>query len=240
MRIALLLLITAALAAPAAGAWTVNASAYSPNDAGPRTADGSPFTWSSNVVAHRTLPLGTRVAVTYRGRTSITVVRDRGPYIAGRDLDLGPVVWRHLGGGITSPYQWGTRPVQLTVLPAEPVRSVLTARQTGTGTGAQRQRVSREQWANRMRQRAVVLTRRYGVFPWPEYDAKMTGLVAGWVLAHGSQLASRSTCGPAADSTVRFGCLTTRSDGQRVRTVVRVLEDGSPEVLSRKVLRRGR
>jgi rare lipoprotein A (peptidoglycan hydrolase) len=39
-------------------------------------------------VAHRTLPCGTLVTITFRG-TSVTVpVIDRGPFVAGRALDL--------------------------------------------------------------------------------------------------------------------------------------------------------
>jgi rare lipoprotein A (peptidoglycan hydrolase) len=39
-------------------------------------------------VAHKTLPCGTRVAFRYNGRTVITQVIDRGPYVAGRQWDM--------------------------------------------------------------------------------------------------------------------------------------------------------
>ena len=39
-------------------------------------------------VAHKTLPCGTKVTITYRGRTIIAPVIDRGPFIAGREFDL--------------------------------------------------------------------------------------------------------------------------------------------------------
>jgi rare lipoprotein A len=39
-------------------------------------------------VAHKTLPCGTKVTITYRGRTIIAPVVDRGPFIAGREFDL--------------------------------------------------------------------------------------------------------------------------------------------------------
>jgi peptidoglycan lytic transglycosylase len=39
-------------------------------------------------VAHRTLPWGTLVVLEYRGRMMTAPVIDRGPYIAGRALDL--------------------------------------------------------------------------------------------------------------------------------------------------------
>ncbi|NLA25632.1 MAG: hypothetical protein GX879_11765 [Bacteroidales bacterium] len=40
--------------------------------------------------AHRTLPKGTRVTVSYHGRTTVCVVDDRGPYVSGRVIDLQP------------------------------------------------------------------------------------------------------------------------------------------------------
>jgi hypothetical protein len=53
-----------------------------------------PDTWG---VAHKTLPCGTMLVLTY-GRNTITVpVVDRGPYIAGRELDLSPRVKAALG-----------------------------------------------------------------------------------------------------------------------------------------------
>ena len=39
-------------------------------------------------VAHRTLPCGTRVTFRYNGRTVVTQVKDRGPYVAGRIWDM--------------------------------------------------------------------------------------------------------------------------------------------------------
>lgn len=39
-------------------------------------------------VAHRTLPCGTRVTFRYNGRTVVTQVVDRGPYVAGRIWDM--------------------------------------------------------------------------------------------------------------------------------------------------------
>jgi rare lipoprotein A len=38
--------------------------------------------------AHKTLPLGTRLLVTYGGNSVEVVVNDRGPFVEGRDLDL--------------------------------------------------------------------------------------------------------------------------------------------------------
>lgn len=39
-------------------------------------------------VAHRTLPCGTRVTFRYKGKTVVTRVIDRGPYVKGRTWDM--------------------------------------------------------------------------------------------------------------------------------------------------------
>jgi rare lipoprotein A (peptidoglycan hydrolase) len=49
------------------------------------------------IVAHKTLPFGTLVEFEYGGRRAVAVVADRGPYVAGREFDLGPGVARTLG-----------------------------------------------------------------------------------------------------------------------------------------------
>jgi rare lipoprotein A len=57
---------------------------------GQTTANGERFNAYGNSVAHKTLPFGTKLRVTNQsnGRSVIVRVNDRGPYIAGRDLDL--------------------------------------------------------------------------------------------------------------------------------------------------------
>jgi 3D (Asp-Asp-Asp) domain-containing protein len=229
------LLATAALLpATAAAGITMNASAYSPDDAGPRAASGLPFTWQSAYVAHRTLPFGTRLAVSYRGRTSITTVQDRGPYIAGRDLDLAPGVWRWLGRGITSPLSWGHRLVDVQVL-GDPIRPAVTRRQTGTGSGPQPAVPSTTQAAASVRARARVLVGRYG-YPWPVFDRDITGRVATLVMAR--ERGQRTTCAPFGQSTVTMACRTTSSNGRRVTTTrIRVEANGGTTVLRRAVLR---
>lgn len=52
---------------------------------------------SAFIVAHKTLPCGTKLKITYNGKTVYTHVGDRGPYIAGRDFDLNAPVARALG-----------------------------------------------------------------------------------------------------------------------------------------------
>lgn len=65
------------------------ASYYDKNYSG-RTASGAAYDSSKLTAAHRTLPFGTRVAVTDpRSKRVVTVVvNDRGPFIKGRVLDL--------------------------------------------------------------------------------------------------------------------------------------------------------
>lgn len=211
--------ISSTWAATAVGAseWvTMRASAYSPADAGPRMASGLPFTWTSNVVAHRTLPLGTRVAVAYRGRVAITTVQDRGPYIAGRDLDLGPAVWRLFGA--SSAIAWGDRPVAVRVLPERPVRPV----QTRGGERYPPRRV----FARLIHRRVDVLKQKFGVWPPPVADATLTGYVAGWVLPQppGRVEGARSTCAPR--TTTSFACRISAGAQLIGRRVVRVDRDG--------------
>ena len=84
------------------------------------TACGVLFTRTVVGVAHRTLPCGTLVAFTYRGRTVIAPVIDRGPYVVGRVWDLSGglcVALRHCFSG---PISWTI--VHRAIGPAAPVR----------------------------------------------------------------------------------------------------------------------
>jgi rare lipoprotein A (peptidoglycan hydrolase) len=86
-------------AASASGSdWrTGRASNYGPGSYGHRTADGTRIGPDSMIVAHKTLPFGTIVQFNYGGRSAIAVVADRGPYVPGREWDLGPGVAHVLG-----------------------------------------------------------------------------------------------------------------------------------------------
>lgn len=75
------------LPAPPTGG-IVLASWYGPGFYGNRTACGQTYTPQIAGVAHRTLPCGTVLTLEYAGRTVTVTVIDRGPYIAGRTLDL--------------------------------------------------------------------------------------------------------------------------------------------------------
>ncbi|MDX6697447.1 MAG: rare lipoprotein [Solirubrobacteraceae bacterium] len=58
---------------------------------------GGRLGYDSLVVAHKTLPCGTKVRIRYHGRTVVATVRDRGPYAGGREFDLAGAVARRLG-----------------------------------------------------------------------------------------------------------------------------------------------
>lgn len=73
------------LVAPAF-AETMVASFYGA-ESGTRTASGARFVPSGLTAAHRSLPFGTRLRVCLHGCV-VVVVNDRGPFVAGRQLDL--------------------------------------------------------------------------------------------------------------------------------------------------------
>jgi rare lipoprotein A (peptidoglycan hydrolase) len=64
---------------------------------GRRTACGGRIGPETEGIAHPTLPCGARIFVTFRGRTVLTQVVDRGPYVAGRQFDLTDALARRLG-----------------------------------------------------------------------------------------------------------------------------------------------
>lgn len=66
----------------------VLASWYGPGFYGNRTACGQTYTPEILGVAHLTLPCGTPLTLTYGVRSIVVTVIDRGPYVAGRTLDL--------------------------------------------------------------------------------------------------------------------------------------------------------
>lgn len=67
-----------------------DASWYGPGFHGRKTASGEVFDMHARTAAHRTLPFGTLVRVTRLDTGASTVVRinDRGPFKAGRVIDL--------------------------------------------------------------------------------------------------------------------------------------------------------
>ncbi|GAC1456061.1 MAG: hypothetical protein NVS1B1_00850 [Candidatus Limnocylindrales bacterium] len=75
----------------------VLASWYGPGFYGNRTACGQIYSPQILGVAHKTLPCGTLLVLSYGGRTVTVPVIDRGPYIAGRTLDLSGATKATLG-----------------------------------------------------------------------------------------------------------------------------------------------
>ena len=72
----------------AESAQTLGASWYGEELRGSLQANGKPFNPDATTCAHKTLPLGTRLLVKHEGRGVTCEVTDRGPFVAGRDLDL--------------------------------------------------------------------------------------------------------------------------------------------------------
>lgn len=68
----------------------VVASWYGKAHHGKLMANGEPFNMHGETVAHKHLPLGTRVELVNHqtGEHARAVVTDRGPYVEGRDVDL--------------------------------------------------------------------------------------------------------------------------------------------------------
>jgi rare lipoprotein A len=75
------------------------ASFYASSFDGRTMADGTPMRPHGNNAASRTLPLGTTAMVTNlsTGKTAIVTIRDRGPYVGGRIVDLSPGTAHKIG-----------------------------------------------------------------------------------------------------------------------------------------------
>ncbi|HCF56557.1 MAG TPA: septal ring lytic transglycosylase RlpA family lipoprotein [Myxococcales bacterium] len=100
------------------------ASFYHPSLEGNLTASGVPYRAEALTCAHRTLPFGTHLRVTRldEARSVSVVVNDRGPFVAGRIIDLSMAAARKLGM-----VEKGHVPVRLEVtrLPSKPGRAAL-------------------------------------------------------------------------------------------------------------------
>ena len=77
----------------------VTASWYGPGHHNKITSSGKRFDMHKNTLAHRTLPLGTKVRLVNpdNGKSAEGVVNDRGPYIDGRDVDVSYAMAKQLG-----------------------------------------------------------------------------------------------------------------------------------------------
>ena len=74
------------------------ASWYGREFHGRRTANGEVYNMHADTAAHRSLPFGTVVRVTNlrNGRQAVIRINDRGPFVAGREIDLSYGVARDL------------------------------------------------------------------------------------------------------------------------------------------------
>ncbi len=75
------------------------ASHYGMNDGfhGKCMADGRIYNKNLMTAAHKSLPLGTKIRVTYLERSVELIITDRGPYKKGRIIDLSEAAARELG-----------------------------------------------------------------------------------------------------------------------------------------------
>ena len=94
-------------------AHTGKASFYSHRLAGHKMANGERMNPNSNNAASKTLPLGTQAKVTNlnNGKSAVVVIKDHGPHVKGRVIDLSPATARLLGA-----VKHGVVPVQVTPL----------------------------------------------------------------------------------------------------------------------------
>jgi rare lipoprotein A len=75
------------------------ASFYARMFAGRKMANGNRMNPQNNNAASRTLPLGTIAKVTNlkTGKSAVVTIQDRGPYVAGRIVDLSPATAQEIG-----------------------------------------------------------------------------------------------------------------------------------------------
>jgi rare lipoprotein A (peptidoglycan hydrolase) len=82
-------------AEPCAGSWVL--VSYYGAESGNRTASGMRFDGTQLLAAHKFLPFHTRVRFTYRGRSIVVPIEDRGPYVKGRTFDLSKAAAQRIG-----------------------------------------------------------------------------------------------------------------------------------------------
>lgn len=85
------------------------ASWYGPGFDGQRSSSGATYHQDQLTAASLVLPFGTLLKVTFRSRSVVVVITDRGPYVAGRALDLSAGASRALGHS-------GVQQVQMEIL----------------------------------------------------------------------------------------------------------------------------
>jgi len=92
----ILLLVIGIVTSPAQAA-KVKAPWYGPGFHGKKTASGERFNKNALTAAHRSYPFGTKLRLTYKGKSVIVRINDRGPFIKSRQLDMSQAAARKLG-----------------------------------------------------------------------------------------------------------------------------------------------
>jgi hypothetical protein len=94
-----------AVPAPGGGWYAALAAPRAPRT-GRRTACGHVLTRLSVGVAHPVLPCDIKLYIRYGGKTILTQVIDRGPYVPGREFALTPELAQLFGLRGTQPIRW--------------------------------------------------------------------------------------------------------------------------------------
>jgi rare lipoprotein A len=94
---------------PAIATW------YGPGFYGKKTACGRRLSRTTLGVAHKRLPCGTQVQISYRGHTIVVPVIDRGPFAHHASWDLTGAAAKQLGMKVTS--RVGAAPLDLSLQP---------------------------------------------------------------------------------------------------------------------------
>ncbi|WP_165856300.1 septal ring lytic transglycosylase RlpA family protein [Marinobacter sp. JSM 1782161] len=78
---------------------TGQASYYADKFQNRKTASGAPYKHELLTAAHKTLPFGSTVKVTntQNGKSVVVEINDRGPFVAGRIIDLSKSAFRQIG-----------------------------------------------------------------------------------------------------------------------------------------------
>lgn len=92
-----ILAVAFVFSAPVVHAAECGRASWYGSESGNRTANGEHFDGSSLSAAHRSLPFGTKLRVTFQGKSVVVRVNDRGPYVKGRSLDLSRAAAARLG-----------------------------------------------------------------------------------------------------------------------------------------------
>ncbi|MDI1262170.1 MAG: septal ring lytic transglycosylase RlpA family protein [bacterium] len=87
----------ASIGTQASGRSFAGKASFYGNESGSKTASGQRFNQNAMTAAHRSLPFGTKVRVSYRGQSVVVTINDRGPFIKGRVLDLSTGAARAIG-----------------------------------------------------------------------------------------------------------------------------------------------